>query len=213
MAVNPQQVRRVKSGRRVKRKKKKRVNGCFTFLIVLVLIVAAGVFVFNYYDTAKEDFYKMSYPREYSEYVEEAAEEYELEPALIYAVIRTESGFNAEANSPVGACGAMQIMPTTFEWLQQVRECEGTYTESDLYDPEINIDYGSYLLRYFIDYYGTEQAAVAAYNAGFVVSEWLEDPQYSSDGVVLDEIPYPETSEYVKKVESAKEKYIQLYYS
>lgn len=209
MAVNPQRVRKVKR----KKKKKSGLKGCLTFFVVFVLIVVAGLFVFNYYDTAEEEFYKLSYPREFSEYVEAAAEEYDLEPALIYAVIRTESSFDAEANSPVGACGAMQIMPTTFEWLQQVRECEGTYTEEDLYNPEINIDYGSYLLRYFIDYYGTEQAAVAAYNAGFVVSDWLEDPQYSSDGVVLDYIPYPETSGYVEKVQDAKEKYIQLYYS
>ena len=209
MAVNPQRVRKVKR----KKKKKSGLKGCLTFFVVFVLIVVAGLFVFNYYDTAEEEFYKLSYPREFSEYVEAAAEEYDLEPALIYAVIRTESSFDAEANSPVGACGAMQIMPTTFEWLQQVRECEGTYTEEDLYNPEINIDYGSYLLRYFIDYYGTEQAAVAAYNAGFVVSEWLEDPQYSSDGVVLDYIPYTETSGYVEKVQDAKEKYIQLYYS
>ena len=209
MAVNPQRVRKVKR----KKKKKSGLKGCLTFFVVFVLIVVAGLFVFNYYDTAEEEFYKLSYPREFSEYVEAAAEEYDLEPALIYAVIRTESSFDAEANSPVGACGAMQIMRTTFEWLQQVRECEGTYTEEDLYNPEINIDYGSYLLRYFIDYYGTEQAAVAAYNAGFVVSDWLEDPQYSSDGVVLDYIPYPETSGYVEKVQDAKEKYIQLYYS
>lgn len=209
MAVNPQRVRKVKR----KKKKISGLKGCLTFFVVFVLIVVAGLFVFNYYDTAEEEFYKLSYPREFSEYVEAAAEEYDLEPALIYAVIRTESSFDAEANSPVGACGAMQIMPTTFEWLQQVRECEGTYTEEDLYNPEINIDYGSYLLRYFIDYYGTEQAAVAAYNAGFVVSDWLEDPQYSSDGVVLDYIPYPETSGYVEKVQDAKEKYIQLYYS
>lgn len=210
MAVNPQYARKRV---RKKKKRKSRFKSFVAFFMVLVLSAVVGLFVFNYYDTAEKELYKLNYPREFSEYVEEAAEKYELEPALIYAVIRTESGFDAEANSPVGACGAMQIMPTTFEWLQQVRECEGTYTESDLYNPEINIDYGSYLLRYFIDYYGTEQAAVAAYNAGFVVSEWLEDPQYSSDGVVLDNIPYPETSEYVVKVQDAKEKYIQLYYS
>lgn len=191
----------------------KKRKGCFPYLAFLVLIAFLALFVFNYYDTAEEEFYKLSYPREFSEYVEAAADEYDLDPALIYAVIRTESGFDAQADSPAGACGAMQIMPSSFEWLQDIRDCSDTYTTDALYDPEINIDYGSYLLRYFIDYYGTEQAAVAAYNAGFVVSEWLEDPQYSSDGVVLDEIPYPETSHYVEKVESAKEKYIQLYYS
>ena len=56
-------------------------------------------------------------------------------------------------------------------------------------------------------------SAIAAYNAGFVVSDWLNDTNYSSDGKNLDSIPYPETKNYVDKVESAKEMYIKLYYS
>ena len=68
-------------------------------------------------------------------------------------------------------------------------------------------------LKYFYDYYGTERSAIAAYNAGFVVSDWLNDTNYSSDGKNLDSIPYPETENYVDKVESAKEMYIKLYYS
>ena len=207
MAVNPQYKRKKK------KKKKSKVKAFFSFVAVILVIVFAGLFVFNHYDSAREGLYKLSYPRDYSEYVEKAAEEYDLDPSLIYAVIRTESNFDATANSSAGACGIMQIMPASFEWLQQIRDCEGTYSEEDLYNPEICIDYGSYLLRYFLDYYGTEQAAVAAYNAGFVVSDWLADSRYSSDGVILDEIPYPETSHYVEKVADAKSKYIELYYS
>ena len=79
--------------------------------------------------------------------------------------------------------------------------------------PKSVFDYGSYLLKYFYDYYGTERSAIAAYNAGFVVSDWLNDTNYSSDGKNLDSIPYPETENYVDKVESAKEMYIKLYYS
>ena len=60
---------------------------------------------------------------------------------------------------------------------------------------------------------GKERSAIAAYNAGFVVSDWLNDTNYSSDGKNLDSIPYPETKNYVDKVESAKEMYIKLYYS
>ena len=152
-------------------------------------------------------------PRTYSTYVEKAAKDYDLDPALIYAVIHTESGFDPKAESGVGAKGVMQMMPSSFEWLQEQRGCAGQYTEDDLFDPEICIDYGSYLLKYFYDYYGTERSAIAAYNAGFVVSDWLNDTNYSSDGKNLDSIPYPETENYVDKVESAKEMYIKLYYS
>ena len=107
----------------------------------------------------------------------------------------------------------MQLMPSSFEWLLQKRGETDKYTSDALFDPAVNIDYGAYLLRYFYDYYGTEQCAVAAYNAGFVVSDWLADSSYSPDGVTLTEIPYPETSQYVDKVESAKSVYIELYYS
>lgn len=203
MAANPRY--------RKKQKKKGRsviVGGCIVLAAVLL-----ALFVFNYYDTAKQQLLELSYPRDYSRYVERAAEEYELEPSLIYAVIRTESGFNPEAESGAGACGIMQVMPSSFEWLQQIRDCEGRYTEEDLFNPEICIDYGSYLLRYFLDFYGTETSAVAAYNAGFVVSDWLADPSYSTDGVTLSDIPYPETKEYVNRVTDAKAKYIELYYS
>ena len=152
------------------------------------------------------------YPTEYSEYVDVAAENYELDKSLIYGVIKTESGFDEDATSRVGALGLMQMMPETFSWLQEYRGVEDTYTDEDLLNPEINIDYGCYYLNYLIEYYGNEQCAVAAYNAGFVVDDWLKDSQYSIDGVTLVKIPYPETEAYVDKVFDAKVKYNQLYF-
>lgn len=196
--------------------KRKRRRGMKFLIWIVVLAIFAGsvmFFVTNYYENTKNEFDKLCYPREYSEYVESSAQEYNLDPALIYAVIRTESGFDPNAESSVGACGIMQIMPSSFEWLQEKRNCSGEYETEDLFNPEICIDYGCYLLRYFYDLYDNEQCAVAAYNAGFVVGEWLENPDYSSDGITLDNIPYPETSDYVDKVESAKKMYIKLYYS
>ncbi len=133
--------------------------------------------------------------------------------ALVASIIKHESKFLNDVHSSRGAIGLMQIMPETFDWLQEKRGEAGKYTTEDLYTPSVNIDYGSYLLRYFLDYYGNEKCAVAAYNAGFEVSNWLEDPNCSPDGMTLDVIPYPETSEYVVKVENAKQKYIELYFS
>ncbi len=187
----------------------------FLAWIAVLAIFAGGIvfFVTSYYEDTKDELEKLSYPIEYSEYVEKASAEYDLDEALIYAVIRTESSFNSEAQSPVGACGLMQVMPSSFEWLQSLRGTTGEYTTEDLFDPEICIDYGCYLLRYFMDTYEDERCAIAAYNAGFVVGEWLEDENYSVDGKTLIDAPYPETSEYIKKVESAKEMYIKLYYS
>ena len=200
------------ASRRYKRKSKRGPKILICFIVLVMLAGSALYFVSNYYENVKQRLQKLNYPTEYSDIVEENAEEYNLEPALVYAVIRTESGFDPEAQSPVGACGIMQMMPSSFEWLQEKRGEEGKYTEHDLFDPEIFIDYGCYLLRYFYDYYGNERCAVAAYNAGFVVGEWLSNSEYSSDGETLENIPYPETSSYVDKVEDAKEMYLQLYY-
>ena len=201
---------------RHRQKKSKRHPLRIFILWVLVLAVFVGAVLFcigSTHEDIKNRFEKLSYPTDYSEYVEAAAAEYNLEPALIFAVIRTESSFNPEAISEAGAYGIMQVMPSSFEWLQEKRGTEGQYSTEDLLDPAVCIDYGSYLLRYFYDYYGNERCAVAAYNAGFVVSDWLSDSRYSSDGETLEAIPYPETDSYVDKVESAKEMYIKLYYS
>lgn len=199
---------------RRKRRRSHRGISCLVWLLVIAILSGGAIFIVTrYFDDVKTKLEHTSYPREYSKYVEKAAKEYDLEESLIYAVIRTESGFDADAQSNVGACGIMQMMPSSFEWLQQKRGTEGEYTTQDLFNPEICIDYGSYLLKYFYDLYGDERCAVAAYNAGFVVGDWLEDSNYSIDGVTLSDIPYPETKHYVEKVESAKEMYIKLYYS
>lgn len=182
-------------------------------IIAVALAVTAVLAATNFYKKTENNLEKSAYPLEYTDLVNKAAKDYNLQPALIYGVIHTESRFNPDAGSSVGAVGLMQIMPETFDWLQEKRGEAGKYTTEDLYTPSVNIDYGSYLLRYFLDYYGNEKCAVAAYNAGFEVSNWLEDPNCSPDGMTLDVIPYPETSEYVVKVESAKQKYIELYFS
>ncbi|MBQ7744439.1 MAG: lytic transglycosylase domain-containing protein [Ruminococcus sp.] len=182
-------------------------------IIAVALAVTAVLTATHFYKKTENNLEKSAYPLEYTDLVNKAAKDYNLQPALIYGVIHTESRFDPEAGSSVGALGLMQIMPETFDWLQEKRGESGKYTTEDLYTPSVNIDYGSYLLRYFLDYYGNEKCAVAAYNAGFEVSNWLEDPNCSPDGMTLDVIPYPETSEYVVKVENAKQKYIELYFS
>ena len=202
--------------RYTQRRRRRRHRGInfLVWLVVIAILTGGAVFIVTrYFDDVKTKLEYASYPRDYSKYVEKAAEDYGLDEELIYAVIRTESSFNPDAQSGAGACGIMQIMPSSFEWLQQKRDTVGEYTTEDLFDPEICIDYGSYLLKYFYDLYGDEKCAVAAYNAGFVVGDWLQDSNYSTDGVTLSDIPYPETKHYVEKVENAKEMYIKLYYS
>ena len=204
---------RARRTRKRNTKKGGKVKVVIISIVAIALAVTAVLTATHFYKKTENNLEKSAYPLEYTDLVNKAAKEYNLQPALIYGVIHTESRFNPDAGSSVGAVGLMQIMPETFDWLQEKRGEAGKYTTEDLYTPSVNIDYGSYLLRYFLDYYGNEKCAVAAYNAGFEVSNWLEDPNCSPDGMTLDVIPYPETSEYVVKVENAKQKYIELYFS
>lgn len=119
----------------------------------------------------------------YANLVQSAAQRNQLDPALIDAVIGQESGFRADAESPAGAVGLMQLMPDT------ARELGVT----DSRDPRQNVDAGSRMLRSLIDRFGGRlDLALAAYNAGPAAVE-----RYG--GVP----PFPETQAYVRDVMSA----------
>ena len=196
----------------------KKGHGCCggIFTLILVCLVIAGLLLFstNTLDSVQRRVLMEYYPLEYSSEVQKYSEMYAVKETLVYAVIRTESGFRAEVESSAGAMGLMQIMPETFEWLQNMKNGEIIYTTSDLLSPEINIEYGAYFLSYLLDHYsGNEMLAVAAYNAGMTnVDNWLSDNRYSSNGITLSEIPYNETSQYVERVENTKAMYESLYY-
>ena len=183
-------------------------------VLLLVFALAGGAIYFSakYFTKASRAIENAVYPLKYTDYVNKAALDYDLDQELIYAVIHTESHFDPDAESSAGAIGLMQLTGDTYSWLCNYRGEE--QVEDGLLDPAINIDFGCYFLRYLLDEFGDEKLAVAAYNAGpNNVIEWLENPDYSSDGVTLDNIPFEETDKYVERVESAKAKYTELYFS
>lgn len=196
--------------------KKKGFGSCFskTLLVLLIFFVLGSIIIVlctTLLSDTQQKFEKLQYPQKYSEFVSECSKKYDVEESLIYAVIRTESSFNSDAKSGVGAMGLMQIMPDTFTWLLEKQDKTDKYTVNDLYEPEVNIEFGTYYLSILLDHYTSTTCAIAAYNAGFVVDHWLEDPQYSKDGVNLDYIPYDETANYVNKVETSQKKYEEIY--
>jgi len=155
-----------------------------------------------------------AYPMKFSEIVEASAAEHGLDKYLIYAVIKTESGFNPEAVSTAGARGLMQIMPDTFEWIRdyRLREVSEDLSFDDMFVAENNVLYGAYLIAYHMKSYNDIDCSLAAYHAGNgEVNKWLQDSKYSSDGRTLHTIPIPETSHYVNKVNKAYQTYIKLY--
>lgn len=197
-------------------KKAKKGHGCLGFGLTLVLCVAAILvvlfFTTDVFSGLKYKIYGMFYPQSYSEQVERYSEEFGVDKDLVYAVIKTESGFREDVESYAGAIGLMQLMPETFEWLQDKLDGEVIYNADSLRTADVNIRYGTYFLSYLIDLYGDEDTACAAYNAGMSnVEEWLDDSRYTKDGRTLSVIPYNETADYVRKVREAKEMYRKIY--
>ena len=192
--------------------KREKGHGCAGFTLTLIVVVAvilgALMFTTNVLDSVKYKLYSYAYPVKYSQEVEENAAEFGVDESLIYAVIRTESGFRPEVESYAGAVGLMQLMPETFEWLQYKLNGDVIYTTEQLRSADVNIRYGTYFLAYLIGRYGDEAVACAAYNAGAAtVDTWLADSRYSSDGATLREIPYQETARYVEKIRTARDIY------
>ena len=137
--------------------------------------------------------------RRFADSINLSAREFSVKPELLFAVAETESHFNATAKSKAGAIGLMQIMPKTGEWIADLLSIKN-YSESDLYDPKINIRFASYYLAYLSSVFSEEWQVIAAYNAGEgAVKEWIEGKGVLSP----EEIPYLETKEYVKRVKRA----------
>ncbi len=177
-------------------------------LSLLLLVAVAAVALY----CAKDALLQRFYPLSYYEIVAEECEKNDLDPALVYGVIRAESGFDPDAVSRAEARGLMQMTPKTFEWVQTMIPGSEELTADDLFDPKVNIQFGCELLSLLLSHYENESTAICAYNAGIGnVDSWLENPEYSSDGVTLDKIPYGETQEYLKRVTENRETYRELY--
>ena len=168
----------------------------------MIIILALGALGFA---TCKNLFY----PTEYENIIVKSANDNDLDPNLVMAIIKTESNFVVDAHSGK-ASGLMQITDDTALWIANERGMD--IQDIDLMDPEDNIQMGCYYLRYLIDYYeGNVDVALAAYNGGMGnVNKWLKDEEYSKDGKNLDYIPFTETREYVKRVKKEKKVYEKM---
>ena len=184
-----------------------------TIAIILIIILAVGL---GYvYEIASIYVEKKTYPLLYEEIVEKYSAEYNVPREIIYSIIRTESSFRSNVESNKGAVGLMQITPDTFDWL--MTKLDEKLDRGLLYDPNTNIKYGTYFLRYlFLEFGGLHDnwdLVFAAYNAGLnrVKNDWMRNPEYISEGKII-YIPFLETRNYIEKVNSAIETYRRLYF-
>ena len=144
------------------------------------------------------------------EYVEKYSKEYDVDKYLIYAIIKAESNFEKEAKSNKGAKGLMQLMYSTAEEVAQKIGIE--LTEENIYEPNININIGTKYISILIQKYGNINLALAAYNAGSGnVDNWINEGTLEKDGTNIENIPYLETNNYVRKILRDYEKYKKIY--
>ncbi len=173
-------------------------------LIVFVGVAVIGVAAFAIVRQEPDFVQRIRYPLRYEAIVRGHAKNYDLDPALLAAVIYTESRFDARARSNAGAMGLMQLLPDTARGIA-VRTGGNAFVVDDLYVPELNVRYGAWYLRNLLDRYGDERTALAAYHAGQGnVDSWRKQ------GVG---IQFPETRSYVAKVKRVKEIYADTYAS
>ena len=151
---------------------------------------------------------RIVYPLKYKEEIVETADRYSLSRALVFSMVKVESGFKKDAESGKGAVGLMQITVNTAEYIKEKRGLEGY----DLKSVKDNLDFGCYYFRYLLNKFGETDTAIIAYNAGEGrTAAWLKDERYSSDRRTLFKVPYAETESYLKKIKESLRNYTKLY--
>ena len=181
--------------------------------VIIILIVLGAMLLSLVANLIISAVQKNAHPIRYESYVEVYSSQYNVPEYVVYAVINTESGFNASLESPTGERGLMQMSPELFALISSEQHLDEKIDVDALFDPEISIRYGVYYLRCLFNEFQSWSTAIAAYDAGeSTVKEWLDNIKYSSDRKNLTSIPEKETAAYVKKVNDAISYYKTTYY-
>lgn len=182
----------------------------------LLIFVAIILIVFVFLGLFKNKILKIIYPKTYSEIITIYEEKYGVEEDLIYALIKAESNFKSDAISNKGAIGLMQIMEETAKDIAKKYNLEMDYNNfrEELLKIENNINIGTKYLSSLLEKYQNKEIALAAYNAGIgTVDNWIEKGIIKSDGSDIENIPYKETNNYVRKILRDYKMYKDLYKS
>jgi soluble lytic murein transglycosylase len=147
-----------------------------------------------------EKVHRLWYPLAFWDKVSRASQRNDLDPYLVLSIMREESRFDHAVKSPAGAYGLMQLMPQTAYRLDRSLKL-GIHKPSQLTDPESNIQLGTYYLKSLLEEFRSMPHMIAAYNAGeLAVRNWQQRFAYRSADEFIEDIPYNETRNYVKKV-------------
>jgi len=176
--------------------------------ILLLLIFVTTILVLN----NRTFFLRMFFPVKYDNIVYEYSMKNNLDPYLVFAIIKAESNFDPDATSHKSAKGLMQITDETAYEVAKTMKLDD-FKPEDLYHPEKNIMIGTKYLRWLLDQFNNDtDLAIAAYNAGIGnVKQWLMNKNLSSNGITLEKIPFKETDRFVVKVKRYHKSYKYTY--
>lgn len=171
-------------------KNKKMITIICSIVVFLIIFIPLQIMIL-----------KIVYPKKYTEYVYEYSEQNNIDPLLTFAIIKAESNFERNSLSQSGAIGLMQLMPETAEEVLKDIGIDLTIKE-ELYNEEKNIKIGTkYYALLYERYNHKTEIALAAYNAGIGnVDKWIEEGIIKEDGSDIENIPYKETNNYVRKI-------------
>ncbi len=157
-----------------------------------------------------KDLLQVIFPLNYWDLIKKYAAANQLDPYLVAALIAQESTFVRDIRSPVRAVGLMQLMPTTAR--QMARKLNMRYSTALLTNPDASIRIGTAYLAQNIKEFGSLHYVLASYNAGEkAVRRWIAERPGLPTDEFIDDIPYPETQNYVKRILGTAEDYRRLY--
>jgi soluble lytic murein transglycosylase len=156
------------------------------------------------------DVLQIIFPLDYWPLIQKYSKMHGLDPFLITALMAQESTFTAEIRSSANARGLMQLMPGTGRIY--ARKLGMKFSTASLLQPETNVRLGTQYFKDLVDRFGGVHYALAGYNAGeHRVAKWLTDAPGLPTDEFIDNIPFPETQNYVKRILGTAEDYRRLY--
>lgn len=183
--------------------------------LLFLLVFLTGLLIFS------DEIGRLMYPMKYKQEIALQAEQHNISPYLIAAIIRVESNYKPDRISAKNATGLMQIMPSTAEWIAEMTQID---TNIQLLEPSVNIQLGSWYLyaikKEFSPYleYKSDQDRISiiasSYNAGPAkVKSWINNEVWTGTADEIKNIPFGETRHYVQRVLYYYKKYKQFYVS
>jgi soluble lytic murein transglycosylase len=181
-------------------------------LLLLVLLAGLAVAALAVHRSMPTWYARLWYPLEYEQTIVDQSQRHGLDPALVASVIYRESRFTPDSRSSKGAVGLMQVLPDTARFIA-AQANRPSPSPDRLEEPDVNIAYGTWYLRYLLDRHGSVASALAAYNAGeATLAAWESEASVAGRSFrVPDDVPYPETRGFVRGVLESQSIYRRVY--